>query len=137
MDFESPAPVQNAAQSQTGQQSQPVQPNEPDLASAIKNLEQGYRSLGYQLFVTLAMVTILNISVNVYLWKQLSILRKQAVEMNSMVEEYELRGAPKMNDFLDKLKTFSKANPDFNGILSKYWTNNPGVVMPPKAPVAK
>lgn len=83
------------------------------------------------------MVTVLNISVNVYLWKQLATLRKQAVEMNSMVEEYELRGAPKMNDFLEKLKAFGKANPDFNVILAKYWTNNPGVVMPPKAPVAK
>jgi len=128
MNFESPVPAQNVVQSQ---------PTQPDLAATVKNLEQGYRSLGNQLILTLTMVTILNVSVNIYLWKQLSILRKQAIEMNGFVEDYGLRGAPKMNDFLEKLKAFGKANPDFNVILSKYWTNNPGVVMPPKTPVAK
>lgn len=130
MNFESPtpAPLQNVAQSPSGQ---------PDIAATVKNLEQGYRSLAYQLMVVLIMVTVLNISVNVFLWKQLSMIRKQAIELNTLVAEYERRGAPKMNDFVDKLKAFSKSNPDFNSVLAKYWTNNPGVVMPPTEPAAK
>jgi len=126
MNFESPTPVpvQKIAQTPSTQ---------PDLATSVRNLEQGYRSLGYQLMVVLVMVTILNASVNVYLWKQLSMIRRQAIETNALVEEYERRGAPKMNDFVQKLKAFGKANPDFNATFSKYWTNNPSVVMPPAA----
>lgn len=130
MNFESPtpAPGQNATQSPLAQ---------PDLATTVRNLEQGYRSLGFQFTVVLVMVTVLNLSVNVYLWKQLSMIRRQAIEMNTLVEEYERKGAPKMNDFVEKLKAFGKSNPDFNAVLSKYWTNNPAVVMPPAAPVGK
>jgi len=130
MNFESPTPtpVQKIDQPQSTQ---------PDLATSVRNLEQGYHSLGYQMMVVLVMVTILNISVNVYLWKQLSMLRKQAIETSTLIEDYERRGAPKMNEFLEKLKTFTKANPDFNTVLSKYWTNNPGVVMPPATAPAK
>jgi hypothetical protein len=130
MNFESPTP----ALDQKVTQNQSIQ---PDPGTTIKNLEQGFRTLGYQLMVVLVLVTILNISVNVYLWKQLSMIRRQAIEMNAIVTEYELRGAPKMNDFVEKLKTFGKANPDFNAAFSKYWTNTPSVVMPPIAPVIK
>lgn len=130
MNFESPTPT-------PARNVDEIPSSQPDLAATVRNLEQGYRSLAYQLMVALVMVTVLNISVNVYLWKQLSMIRRQAIEMNTLVAEYERRGAPKMNDFVDKLKAFSKSNPDFNSVLSKYWTNNPGVVMPPTEPAAK
>lgn len=130
MIFESPtpAPVQKITQAPSAQ---------PDLTTSVRNLEQGQRSLGHQLMAVMVMVAILNVSVNLYLWKQLSMNRRQATEMNTLVEEYERRGAPKMNDFVEKLKAFGKANPDFNAVLSKYWTNNPAVVMPPTSPAGK
>lgn len=130
MNFESPTPAPAQKPEQTASTT-------PDLATSVKNLEKGYRFLGYQMTVVLILVTILNISVNAYLWKQLSMIRRQMIETSSLIQDYEQRGAPKMNEFLEKLKTFAKANPDYNAVLSKYWTNNPGVVMPPAAAPAK
>jgi hypothetical protein len=106
----------------------------PDQTPTLQALVQAHRSLRTQFLAVLITLAALNFSLNVYLWKQASLARRQAMELDQTNTEYKLNTVPKMNEFVSRLQGFGKTHPDFAQILAKYplrTTNAQPIALPP------
>ncbi len=95
-----------------------------DLSTKVNQLEQGFYGLRNQFLILLIIIAVLNCSLNVFILKQVSILHKQIVDNASLIETYQQKDAPKMNQFVEQLKAFAQNNPDFAPVLMKYLGTN-------------
>ena len=62
---------------------------------------------------------------------QLFLINEQSTQADLIVMEYKTNGLPKINAFVEDLRKFGRANPDFNPILAKY-----NLLSAPAAPAA-
>lgn len=112
------------------------------LGRSVANL----RMLMQLTIIALVMVVA---SVNVFLFHQVRLLRRQAadmqnasLEMAKAVGEYETNTVPLMERFIADLKKFAERDPSFRQILAKYplWgqkTTNAPLLTNPPAPTTK
>lgn len=125
----------------------PLPDNAPNPAAAgelsLAALTQAYRTLRAQVLAVVLTVVILCGSLNIYLLRQVSLVRRDLEANRPVVEkivaEYVRSGEPTIKDFLNKLEVFSKAHPDFRPILARY-VNSAGATaapMPPKGAPAR
>ena len=92
----------------------------PDNGQHVESLNESLQGLRTLVHVVVMAMIILSGSLAVYLWKQTGIVRKQVAEMDKYVNEYNTQTRPKMEEFVSRLQQFSKSNPDFSPILSRY-----------------
>ncbi|MHB8521504.1 MAG: hypothetical protein ACYDH9_12205 [Limisphaerales bacterium] len=116
----------------------PLPDNTPNPAAAgelsLSALNQAYRTLRVQFLAVLLTLVILCGSLNIYLLRQVSLVRRDLEANRPVVEkivaEYVRSGEPTIKDFLNKLEVFSKTHPDFRPILAKYVNSSDTATVP-------
>lgn len=124
--------------------------NRPSAAGDADNLRQSVASLRLLLQLAVAALVVVVASVNVFLFHQVRLLRRQAadiqanaLEMAKTVGEYETNTLPLMQRFSTDLKRFAERDQAFAPILNKYplpapnTTNAPAAQKVPVAPATK
>jgi len=98
----------------------------PPTASS-RELAASIRDLRRLLCVTVALLVLLLAALNVYLFHQARLMRRQASvlgqqieEMQKAIDDYETNGVPWMDRFSLELRRFADAHPDFASVMSKY-----------------
>jgi hypothetical protein len=116
--------------------SQPGSGQPDDLS--LSALGEAYRTLRIQFLAVLLMLAVLCGSLNIYLLRQVTLVRRELKAnrpvVDQIVAEYVRSGGPVIKDFLTKLEVFSKTHPDFRPILAKYVnaTNSTAAPVPSK-----
>jgi len=103
----------------------------------VESLQQAYQSLRTLLHTVLVILLVLTWSVNIFLLKQLSLVRNEVEERQRFIAEYEKNTVPLMSDFLIRLQGFTKTNPDFTNILHKYWMPTNALMAVPVSPQSR
>ena len=102
---------------------------DPSLSAPSENnagrppLEAEYQALRVQVQGIIIALVVMAGSLNVYLWKQLSLVNHQAIELTQFMTDYTGKKAPPMDQFVTGLRDFGKTHPDIQPILSKYLSN--------------
>jgi hypothetical protein len=115
----------------------------PDTA---QDLRAGQASL-FKAFNTLVVLTIvLSFAVNIFLFRQASSIRAQAVnarkqsdeareKVKTMVENFQRTAVPQMSAFINQLAAYAGTDPSFAPVLQKYIGQRPaGGAAPSPAP---
>lgn len=123
------------------------QPTNPDVE--LGTLRQSVANLRMLMQLTVIALVVVVASMNVFLFHQVRLLRRQAgdmqnasIEMAKAVGEYETNTVPLMERFLVDLKKFADRDPSFAQVLAKYplpsqKTTNAPVATNPPAPATK
>jgi len=98
-----------------------TEPELPSQTTALESLQQAYQSLRTLIDTVLMILLVLTWSVNIFLLKQLSLVRNEVEERQRFIAEYEKNTVPLMSEFLTRLQGFTRTNADFTNILYKYW----------------
>jgi hypothetical protein len=108
----------------------------PGESSNVESLQQAVATLRNQFFGLLIVLLVLCGSFNLFMLRQLKMVRTQAVELGRAVNEYQKTSAPAMNELLSRLTDYSKTHPDFSPVLSRYirQESNPPPILPPAIP---
>ena len=93
--------------------------------AAVDALQAQVHSLRTLFSCTLLALIFLSFGVNFFIWRQMSLVRRQLDENARTIAEYHRTTEPMVRDFLGKLEGFSAANQDFRPIISKYVTPRP------------
>lgn len=101
--------------------SSPATPPTPSANDPIRDLQLAYAGLKAQIIGILIVLIILGLGLNIFLLRQVGLARKQSAELEQFIGAYAKGGVPQFNEFLGKLREFSKTNPDFTNILNKYF----------------
>jgi hypothetical protein len=94
-----------------------------------------YQALRIQVQGIVIALLVMAGSLNVYLWKQLSLVNRQAIELTDFITNYTEKNAPQMDKFVAGLRDFEKTHPDIQPLLSKYLTNAASTNQAPAASV--
>ena len=92
----------------------------PSGEQSISELRESIRGLRTLFHVAVVALIVLSGSQSVYLMKQLSLVRRQAAELDAYVGGYETNARPKIEKFMAELGQFTKTNPDFAPILNNH-----------------
>ena len=95
----------------------------------VSGLKAQMSMLRQQLVVVVVMAIVLNLSLDVYLYKQYSMVHWQRMQLQN---EYQQKTALQMHETVKKLREFAATNPDYNGVLRQYlkMTNPPSFNAP-------
>lgn len=100
-------------------------------------LQAQVSSLRTLLICTWLALIILSLGVNIFIWRQMSLVRQQLDENSRIVADYHRVTEPRIRELLGKLEIFAAANRDFQPIFSKYVPSRPQSTLPtPTKPVA-
>ena len=93
-------------------------------------------ALRNSLHVVLMMLLVMTCGLNIFLFRQVAMARRQASEAAEYVANYQKTTEPAIARFVAQLQTYAKTHPDFVPILSKYAALNPqsgpgGLPLPP------
>ena len=83
-------------------------------------LEADNRALRLQFLVALVTLIVFCASLNVFLFRQTSIVRKQTSEAGKFVANYNTNTAPQLGIFVGRLQDYAKRDPEFQKVLAKY-----------------
>lgn len=86
----------------------------------LESLRQALLALRTLFHSLLIIMLVLSGSLNIFLLRQVSLVRREVDAQQKFVDDYEKNGLPTMNSFVARLREFARANPDFVPILSKY-----------------
>ena len=107
-------------------------PEQPDLLRprptaiqgvTVQEVEQQCQDLKTLLTATLVSLLVLGFSVNLYLAKQMRLVRAKVTESRPVVQRLEVEfrtKEPNMRSFVNALQSFALANRDFQPILDRY-----------------
>ena len=107
-------------------------PEQPDLLRprptalpgvTVQEVEQQCQDLKTILVATLVALLVLGFSVNLYLAKQMRMVRAKVGESRPVVQRLEVEfrmKEPNMRNFVNALQSFALANRDFQPILDRY-----------------
>ncbi|HOW67170.1 MAG TPA: hypothetical protein PK256_17965, partial [Verrucomicrobiota bacterium] len=84
-------------------ESNPLLVDKPNESTDIAALQRAVATLRTQFLALLIVLLILSGSFNLFMLRQLRLVRTQAVELGNVVSEYEKNSAPAMNEFLSRL----------------------------------
>lgn len=93
-------------------------------------------SLRNSFHVVLVMLILMGIGLNIFLFRQVAMARRQSSEAAEYVANYQKTTEPAIARFISQLQTYAKTHPDFAPILAKYATLTPqsgpgGLPLPP------
>lgn len=83
-------------------------------------MEAQLRAFRQLLLASLAGGLALAVGVNLFLFRQVSMVTKDLQTSRRLVEDYEKTKKPLLESLVTALQDFSKAHPDFSPILEKY-----------------
>ncbi len=102
----------------------------------IQELEQQCQDLRTLLTATFVALLVLSLSVNLFLAKQMRLVRAKVTESRPVVQRMEAefkRKEPNMKNFLNALHTFATGNRDFRPVLDRYRASLPQYFVIPDA----
>lgn len=102
----------------------PLEPPPGPSTAGLEELARAYRSLRSAFHVTLVMLLILTGSLSVFFMREISIARKQMLELTRVVVEFEKNGVPVVEELRSKLHAFAQGHPDFAPIYARYFETN-------------
>jgi hypothetical protein len=115
----------------------PVSPAPKPSPTDLLSRPEG-RSLRRLLQGLVVSLIALSAGVNIFMLRQVSVVRRQAAELRQLVTDYQTNNVPVMNKFVADLQNFSKLYPDFAPVLAKYSkTPAPQSVLDTPPPTAK
>ena len=89
-----------------------------------ENVETQCENLRKLFLATLVALLILSFSINVFLIRQATYIRKDLKAMRPQVQQivanYQKNEDPQIKNFVNALVGFGRTHPDFNSILAKY-----------------
>jgi hypothetical protein len=88
--------------------------------SSIEELQRQVRSLRILFLATLGVLVLLSFALNVFIFRQVSLVSRQLDENQKFVADYNQVTLPMIADFLPKLAAFSKTNAEIGRLLAKY-----------------
>lgn len=108
----------------------PAQPAAADLQSAIASFKAAFN-------VVLVMLCVLTTALTIFLFRQVSMARRQVSEASDYVLNYQSVTEPSIARFVAQLQAYAVTNRDFAPILAKYASLTPqsgpgGLPLPPK-----
>jgi len=119
------------------QQPELLQPRPRALRTiTIQELEQQCQDLRTLLTATFVALLVLSLSVNLFLAKQMRLVRAKLSESRPVVQRMEAefnRKEPNMKNFLNALQTFAAGNRDFRPVLDRYRASLPQYFVVPVA----
>jgi len=89
-------------------------------SAALAALQGEVRWLRTLLVASLLAVIVMSFSLNHYMFRQVSVLRRELDAGNAALEEYQSKREPLINSFVSGLQDFSRNHPDLNPILERY-----------------
>ena len=87
----------------------------------LEALEAESRTLRLQFVVALVTLIIFCASLNVFLFRQTSNVRKQTSEAGKFVANYNTNTAPQLGIFVGRLQDYAKRDPEFQKVLARYF----------------
>jgi hypothetical protein len=110
----------------------PPSPAGPEVT--LESLVADYQALRNAFHLTLVGLLILTGSLFVFFLREVSLARRQVVELSQVVADYEKSGfAARLENFRVQLQSFTQTHPDFNPIYSRYFGTS-SVSQPSPAP---
>ena len=91
------------------------------------------RTLRSLVIYSLMALVLMGTAVNIFLWGQFWMVRKELVAIDSFLEDYQKHKEPLLNSFVTRLQGFAQTHPDLLPILDKYGVRPaaPGPTSPP------
>lgn len=105
-------------------QAEPIRPRPADFQRvSIKELEQQCHDLRTLLNATFVVILVLSVALNLFLAKQMRMIRAKVVEARPVIQRMQAefqRKEPNMQKFVSALQSFATTNPEFQPILARY-----------------
>ena len=98
---------------------EPIKPAADNFAS-LRALEAQVSSLQTLAVLTLMAGLLLSAGVNFFLFREVSIVRKDLDASQRIVDDYETTRKPLINAFVTRLQGYAQSHPDFQPMLQKY-----------------
>ena len=116
----------------------PLHSPSPHAPTTVDTLARDLASLRLSVQVALVSLVILSAAVGLYLFRQVSLLRRQAEFSHRtaefMASNYNVNLATQAVEFERKLLEFARTNPDLQARLSKYYASTPASTPPSSTP---
>ncbi len=90
----------------------------PD-APGHEQIERDVASLYSVVTMVVLGLLMLSAAVNVFIWRQVKVVRGQLAEEQRQIEAYN-RADPAVRDLMKRLQSFAAKNPDFQPIMARY-----------------
>jgi hypothetical protein len=111
------------------QQSDLLQPTPPERGSeSVEDLRREMGGLRRLVNLALAAVLLFSVAINLFLGKQMRLVRSKVRESQPVVQRMAAefnRKEHAMRDFVGALQSYALAHPDFLSVLSKYTNSMP------------
>lgn len=92
--------------------------------SSTQPMQHEFQTLKNLFLAVLVLLVVLSGSVDLYLWRQVSVQRRQNMDnqakVNAFLDEFKRNNLSSMISFVSSLSTFARSNPDVAPILQKY-----------------
>jgi hypothetical protein len=98
---------------------EPIEPAAADSTSSHA-LQQQIRNLQALVVATLMAGLLLSAGVNIFLFRQVSMVRKDLEASQRIVDDYEANKKQLISTFIGRLQEYGQNHPDFQPILQKY-----------------
>jgi hypothetical protein len=93
-------------------------------AGAAANLERQYENLHVLFEFALVALILLGLSVTLFMFKQMRLVRAQLAEqrpiVNKLISDYQKHSEPLVRNFTGAMQRFASSNADFQPIVEKY-----------------
>lgn len=111
--------------------------DETPNTSEVGELQSQCHWLRKQVQILLVLVILISATLTLFLWRQVRYADMDLAQIRPMLEEYNTKQAPAMDDFLRKLEAYGRKTPDFAGIYNKYNLGQAVQMAATNAPVKK
>lgn len=89
-------------------------------ASRPESIQRDIETLRFYFTAFVLLMVLISGSINLFLRRQVRLVRAQASELNYVVSDYNKNRAPLMDDFVNRLREFSKTHADYAPIFARY-----------------
>ncbi len=103
---------------------------------SLRTLQQQVRSLQAIVLGALLALLLLSAGVNIYLYRQVSIVSKELGIATRVVQDFDSNKKERINSFVSNLVLYARTHQDFNPILQKYGLPPQAAPSPSGTPVA-
>ncbi len=87
---------------------------------SVASLNDQLRTLHGLVVAALVALLLLSFAFFVFLFRQISFVRKELDAANAIVQEYQTKREPLITNFVASLQSYARTHPDFTPILERY-----------------
>ena len=92
---------------------------EPAAAADIEQLDHEVASVRSTISAMLSGLVMLSVAVNLFLWRQVRMVRTQLAEESAQVTRYQ-QSEPSVQELIRRLQAFGASHPDYQPIIKRY-----------------